>query len=107
MMREQVSHWQLIDTAPRGGKWVLLWWPFVTDAPFVGYLVGDKWHAATGGDTWQVGPTHWMPLPAPPVCEHNWVSCVNEVIESGEFCPKCSSIRAAPLFPQQCIEPPL
>lgn len=45
-------------------------------------------------------PTHWMPRPAPPVCEHNWVSCVNEVIESGEFCTKCSSIRAEPLFPQ-------
>jgi hypothetical protein len=61
--------WQPIETAPKGGKWVLLWWPAVTDAPFVGYCVLGEWRAATSGDKWSrsPGPTHWMPLPAPPV----------------------------------------
>lgn len=27
-------------------------------------------------------------------CEHEWVSAVNEVIKSGEFCLKCHAIRA-------------
>jgi hypothetical protein len=63
-----MSHWRPIETAPLGGRWVLLWWPAVTDAPFVGYRVGEEWRAATRGDTWAglPGPTHWMPLPEPP-----------------------------------------
>src|SRR5690606_40284532 len=36
---EPPTAWQPIETAPKGGKWVLLWWPAVTDAPFVGYCV--------------------------------------------------------------------
>jgi len=62
-----MSEWQPIATAPRSGKWVLVWWPFVTDTPFVAYRVEGRWHAATAGDTWSDSePTHWMPLPAPP-----------------------------------------
>lgn len=60
--------WQPIErsTGPRDGKWVLVWWPHVTDAPFAAYRQNDVWHDAPGGETWQEGPTHWMPLPGPP-----------------------------------------
>lgn len=27
------------------------------------------------------------------VCDHDWVSAVNEVVKSGEICPKCNSVR--------------
>ena len=58
--------WQPIETAPKHGKWVLLWWEYVTDVPFVGYCANSVWHSAPGGDAWPVAPTHWMPLPEPP-----------------------------------------
>jgi len=29
-------------------------------------------------------------------CQHRWVSMKNEVIESGEYCPKCNAVRATP-----------
>ncbi len=65
---EVMSEWQPIETAPYRGKWVLLWWPAVTDAPFVGYCYRGEWRSATSGDTWPTlaGPTHWQPLPPPP-----------------------------------------
>lgn len=58
------DRWRPIETAPRAGKWILLWWPAVKDLPFVGYYGYTDWRAATG-EFWdnQPGPTHWMPLP--------------------------------------------
>lgn len=63
------SDWQPIETAPKGGKWVLVWWPTITDQPFVAYQVAGVWHAATSGDKWSddPGPTHWTPLISPPI----------------------------------------
>ena len=29
-------------------------------------------------------------------CEHEWISARNKVVESGEICLKCNSIRAEP-----------
>lgn len=61
-----LPEWRPIESAPMNGKWILLWWPHVTDAPFVGFYT-SKWRAATNGDSWVgPGPTHWMPLPTPP-----------------------------------------
>ena len=62
-----VAEWRPIDSAPKTGRWVLLWWPAVTDAAFVGYYVG-RWKDAISGEHWgdTPGPTHWMPLPPPP-----------------------------------------
>lgn len=31
-----------------------------------------------------------------PKCEHEWVDATNEVIESGQYCPRCHAIRATP-----------
>lgn len=65
---DETSGWRPIETAPKGGRWVLLAWPAVTDVPFVGYRQEGVWRAATNGDHWvdMQGPTHWMPLPAMP-----------------------------------------
>lgn len=62
-----VNEWQPIDTAPREGKWVLLWWPYVVNRPMVGYCIGSKWYAAPSASEWGNNPpTLWMPLPAAP-----------------------------------------
>jgi hypothetical protein len=66
LLPEGAEGWRLIDSAPKTGKWVLLSWGHVTDAPFAGYCVNGKWHAAPGGETWPQGPTHWRELPPPP-----------------------------------------
>jgi len=29
-----------------------------------------------------------------PDCEHEWVSVVNEVVQSGEICLKCNAVRS-------------
>jgi hypothetical protein len=73
-----MSEWQPIATAPRDGTWVLA------------HRAGDwtlpelvQWHQGVNHSYWQTmeygwptkssqatcGPTHWMPLPAPPAKE--------------------------------------
>lgn len=67
--------WRPIETAPKDGTWVLLWWK---ETP-TGAECFDEWcpEQAVGKwhyDCWMrcseysVGgtPTHWMPLPKPP-----------------------------------------
>ena len=34
---------------------------------FLGWVAGDGWYDATRPDDYQETPTHWMPLPDPPV----------------------------------------
>lgn len=73
--------WEPIETAPKDGTWVLLWFPHRNLA------IGGCWDWAGEGD-WEMGiqdwqewrtdddvviqeepglePTHWMPLPEPP-----------------------------------------
>jgi len=71
--------WQPIDTAPKGMNAVLLYWPYWTKEPIIGerdYRCADdgqitwfdSWHTERwlGDDATDPGPTHWMPLPAPP-----------------------------------------
>ena len=63
--------WQPIDTAPRTGEAVLLWWKYSRE-PFIG-----RWGEIKGQKGWccdgdhhlpkqQKQCTHWMPLPEPP-----------------------------------------
>lgn len=62
----QWEPWQPIETAPRDGSRVLVWYGFALTArwrssgkcpnPFWGWHSGENW----------VEPTHWMPLPAGP-----------------------------------------
>lgn len=57
--------WQPIDSAPRDGTAVLLWWPHWASRPVVGYYGFAGWDATEviGAGP---GPTHWLPLPPPP-----------------------------------------
>jgi hypothetical protein len=63
--------WRPISTAARGGRWVLLWWPAITDCAVIGYRAPDGWRCPIGSyggyDEKEFGsPSHWMPLPEPP-----------------------------------------
>lgn len=62
--------WQLIDTAPKDGTWVLLYWPTmaITAYPACGFSHADEygWELAQDRDYGEIIPTHWRPLPAAP-----------------------------------------
>lgn len=62
------SEWQPIETAPKDGAWVLVYWPTmpITIYPKTAFNCGDEYGWDTPDDYGQVYPTHWMPLPAPP-----------------------------------------
>lgn len=81
-----MSDWQPIETAPRDGTTVLLWWR--REELDVAYWacgvwrefgdgsrgwMGESFHASAP-ETWTrlLGerPTHWMPLPTPPEAWH-------------------------------------
>lgn len=76
-----MSDWQPIETAPKDLNSVLLYWPYWTTEPVIGarnyrvlddgsgYEYFDSWHTERwlGEDAEDPGPTHWMPLPYPPV----------------------------------------
>ena len=71
--------WQLIETAPKNGEWLLLYGDGVgfMQCAFIGYWgkcnsidplkFGDElaWRRTFGGDTTR--PTHWMHLPEAPI----------------------------------------
>lgn len=62
--------WQPIETAPKAGEFILLWWDGRVQE---GYCAGAG-ASRDGGDWWRASaskvcigrPTHWMPLPAAP-----------------------------------------
>lgn len=67
-----VSGWRSMDSAPRDGTRVLLWYEELEphtiqgqwDADF-GWV--DVWNAdKIEGDSGSIWPTHWQPLPSPP-----------------------------------------
>lgn len=67
------NQWRPIETAPKDGTPVLLWWPDWTSWPAAGFWYED---ACEGGNNWKLAgqrspayvkpPTHWMPLVEPP-----------------------------------------
>ncbi len=62
-----MSHWQPIETAPRGPM-ILYCYPKDGTQWSVGlayYSVSGHWHDSEGIFR-RVQPTHWMPLPDPP-----------------------------------------
>ena len=61
--------WQPIETAPKDGAWVFLYWPTMSISayPAVGHSHGDEYGWETvNRDYGEVYPTHWIPLPEPP-----------------------------------------
>lgn len=66
-----LSQWQPIETAPKDGTWVLLYWPMTR----TNVVVSGHFYAARDGEEFwwsqprvesSKEPTHWMPLPVPP-----------------------------------------
>jgi hypothetical protein len=70
--RTAALEWQPIETAPKGGTLILVGSArdgYTTEAQFdtereEWWEVNTHWTDATGDPLY---PTHWMPLPAPPV----------------------------------------
>ncbi len=61
--------WQPIESADLADpNAVLLYWPFWSERPTIGYPVNGGWWTENwlGDDATDPGPTHWMPLPGPP-----------------------------------------
>lgn len=61
------SDWRPISEAPKDGTKILLWVPdnVCTPMQHVGWWDGSMWKANLCG-SW-FNPTHWQPLPPPPV----------------------------------------
>jgi hypothetical protein len=64
-----MAEWQPIATAPHTGIAVLLWQPWKSgrDCFVLGHYA-NGWVSRDCEDL-QPGPTHWMPLPAPPAID--------------------------------------
>ena len=62
--------WQTIETAPKDGTFVLIYWPTMSiyQYPLCAFNHGDEygWELVSNRDYGEVYPTHWMPLPEPP-----------------------------------------
>ena len=63
------QEWKPIDTAPKDGTEILLYWAREARRNGVGSIVicawdGEDWVDEDGYSFWD--PTHWMPLPTPP-----------------------------------------
>jgi hypothetical protein len=65
------ADWQPIETAPKDGGNVMLWCVDLVGGN--GRVATGSWHYTYDGSWWDyhmeytLNPTHWMPLPAPPV----------------------------------------
>lgn len=70
-----VRGWQPIDTAPKDGTWFLAYWPVHSFEDRVRVTQFSSWandeidRAFVDADDFidWTSPTHWMPLPPPPV----------------------------------------
>jgi hypothetical protein len=63
-----MSEWQLIETAPKDGRFILATPCFGTSkTPYqIYWFTGKKQHWLHGATKLTANPTHWMPLPQPP-----------------------------------------
>lgn len=70
-----MTEWQPIETAPKDGKPIILWFPYWSNIPMVAHYGCNQFNRlgwigeyilSDDGDM----PTHWHPLPAPPQLSH-------------------------------------
>jgi hypothetical protein len=60
--------WQPIETAPKDGTNILLGWPtMVLSGYWADWRSRKSWVTSRGEYSDKYAPTHWMPLPDPPV----------------------------------------
>jgi hypothetical protein len=88
--------WQPIETAPMGGK-ILLWGKYWNDRdkfqhPLIGMWVSqeNRW-CVSGEFRFGVRPTHWMPLPAPPICTIKATAKIKDCGEAGHDQGQCGN----------------
>ena len=65
-----MSEWQPIATAPKDGSWIMVYWKTMRISMFPMIVFWDEgWEPANDflKDYGEVWPTHWMPLPEPPI----------------------------------------
>jgi hypothetical protein len=72
-----MNRWQPIDTAPKDGSLIFGWIPgscYATEIVFMRWdsdgpsdCIGWWWEAGDHGGMLDIDPTHWQPLPEPPV----------------------------------------
>jgi len=69
-LAEAGDGWMPIETAPKDGTKILLWPGYLMGGdPMSGWWarLAGKWVSA--GEPFEVAPTHWRPLPAPPAAQ--------------------------------------
>jgi len=64
------TKWQPIDTAPRDGREILVYYPEVKEIEKV-YWEKKNSRFETMRSVIELNPTHWQPLPTPPEGENN------------------------------------
>lgn len=65
-LAEGEEGWQSMETAPKDGSWVQLWWPCWHHVPISGYFkFGTGW-VTDKNFSYGPDPLAWMPLPKPP-----------------------------------------
>jgi hypothetical protein len=65
---DEMEKWQTMDSAPKDGTWVLLWWPYWSPHAIMAYFDGGSWSSeGVLSDHEEPGPEAWMPLPPPPL----------------------------------------
>jgi hypothetical protein len=70
-LAQSQQQWQPVETAPKDGTFIDLWFPNNGTTALSQRLTGtwrhDAWFMQSGGRSFRMdNPTHWMPLPAGP-----------------------------------------
>jgi hypothetical protein len=63
---ERGEGWQPIESGPKDGTPVLLWWPHHASRALIGVCHFEHWSSEGANGCQRVQPTHWMPLPKGP-----------------------------------------
>ena len=61
--------WQPIETAPKDGSWIMVYWDTMPLSWFPFVVFWDEGWQQVNGDMRDLGgvfPTHWMLIPEPP-----------------------------------------
>lgn len=66
-LRAAAREWRPIKSAPNDGEHIIVGWADQPDwDPVIAYFVA-RWREVQGGEEFHLEPTHWQPVPAPPI----------------------------------------
>ena len=63
---QPLQEWRPIETAPKDGTDILVWWPYWANRAISAYFEYGLWHSGDAASEMGEGPLCWMPLPQPP-----------------------------------------